>query len=512
MLRGRITWVSIALFLVFSMTLSGTALLAHADFINCEQNPNNYLCEQARTDVTGLPPGCHTATEAEAQINPALRGKPVCPGDIAAGVNETAGTAKQYLKSLPREGSAATDTSIEQLNNSFAICSANFFKAFQKHGGVRITSAYRSAQQEVALCRNNPGCGKQMNNPNPTSNHQRGVAMDVWANGVDQSLLWKFADQNPQFGVCFPFQNGDLSSFRDRPHMVLAGIGGSEGGLCSRRGVTKACDGSGFDPRAIESTPTAQTPTSRLANTLRSYFAPAPQPVSQPQQMCTLSDGRSVPCASIANLGGSPTPGATTPQGAPPPVGVQNTTPYAPGTCAPQFYCQNNNLYYRSSACVDQINQICPKGCSGTSCVGASQTFDLLGSALSDLTNPTTTTDKKSTTTLSAFDQISLLANPTPAEAPTTTPLVLTISGEEATRLEGNPPLSGMLLPQGNVYLTPGAQQTFTSSDLRDTYAPQSVGASQTTLSIMKETLLRVLAYLRPFGRPQSNQYNEYAE
>src|SRR3989338_7771998 len=108
----------------------------------------------------------------------------------------------------------------------------------------------------------------------------------------------------------------------------------------------------------------------------------------------------------------------TPPASAPPPLGTSNTTPYQPGTCAPQFYCSNNNLYYRTSSCVDQLNQVCPRGCSGFACVNTPASSDPFSSLLSTSTKPATTT-KTATSTLSVFDQLSAFAAPTIVTVPT---------------------------------------------------------------------------------------------
>lgn len=41
---------------------------------------------------------------------------------------------------------------------------------------------------------------------------------------------------------------------------------------------------------------------------------------------------------------------------------------YPPGTCAPQYYCQGNNLVYRQNTCNDQLVQSCQQGCVNNAC------------------------------------------------------------------------------------------------------------------------------------------------
>lgn len=225
----------------------------------------------------------------------------VCPGDARLGITNDAGQAKTYLKSLPRTGSATQDQNIDQIQNAFAICAANFLKAYQqRYGTVTIRSGYRSAAYDAQMCRNNPSCGALMNNPNPQGNHQRGLAIDVAANTSDQSTMWEFARQNPSYGVCFPF-TGEGGGFRDTVHMVLAGIAGTETSGPGCRGVTRACDGTppvnptvpGPGPGSQGPTiagPGAQTtPTSALANMLRSFIGPSAPPMMPMQPLPTAA-------------------------------------------------------------------------------------------------------------------------------------------------------------------------------------------------------------------------------
>jgi hypothetical protein len=79
--------------------------------------------------------------------------------------------------------------------------------------------------------------------------------------------MWKFASENPEFGVCFPYQNHPMKGYPngDRPHMTLAGIGGGEGSLCAAQGITKVCTaGSSFAPSYPETGGGTQTPTSSV--------------------------------------------------------------------------------------------------------------------------------------------------------------------------------------------------------------------------------------------------------
>lgn len=184
----------------------------------------------------------------------------ICPTDVKAGINADVGAAKDYLNSLPKrplsQCAPPTQANIQRLNNGFAVCAAAFFKAYTaKYGTVHITSAFRD---------NTPGSapnGKQSANQcaggAPMSRHALGLAIDV--NPANENLyptMWKFAEANPQFGVCFPYQDGKRSGYFDRPHMTLAGGSGREALLCANQGVTKPCvAGASFVP----TTPTPGT-------------------------------------------------------------------------------------------------------------------------------------------------------------------------------------------------------------------------------------------------------------
>jgi hypothetical protein len=228
--------------------------------------------------TTGLPTGCHLATEADKAAGGAsvvVGVTNICPTDVKAGINADVGAAKDYLNTLPKrplsQCAPPTQQNIQRLNNGFAVCAAAFFKAYTaKYGNVYITSAFRD---------NTPGSapnGKQSANQcaggAPMSRHAMGLAIDV--NPASESLyptMWKFAEANPQFGVCFPYQDGKRSGYFDRPHMTLAGGSGREASLCAAQGVTKPCvAGASFVP----TTPSTGGKTSSPGGTTS---APSPQ-------------------------------------------------------------------------------------------------------------------------------------------------------------------------------------------------------------------------------------------
>src|SRR3989344_3040642 len=480
-----------ALSVIFALCIVGAN--TNADLIDCSVTPDNVLCKTLASEATGLPTGCRPVTADEIKIDPRLEGRQVCPGDVAAGITGDVGAAKAYLKSLPKKPLSScappNDQNIERLNSKFSVCAANFFKAYtQRYSGVVITSAFRDGQPGTA----GDGSGKSANScagGASGSNHMLGLAIDVYPADGNFPQIWNFARANPQFGVCFPYLAGD------RPHMATAGFNTAEAAACARQGV-RPCEGGGIvDP--VRDASVATSPSSSITSAIRNYLNP------QQQQMCTLPDGKQVPCSAIANSGSVPQqviPQASQPQfqSPPPAVGTTiNATPYTAGTCAPQFYCVNNAYYYRSSSCVDRLYQQCPAGCSTSR-----------GGCISG------------TSTLSVFDQIGLIAEPTTTAVVTpTAPLILTVGSGDAITLQQNPTQTGNIPPPSNSYTPPSyiPQQTFTSGDLRKTpaqqYSPQELSVVQRTLATMKDTLLRVLAYLRPFGRPSSqSSVIEYVE
>jgi len=146
--------------------------------------------------------------------------------------------AMTFLKSLPRKWSHSSaldcktyeDKNIERLAVPFATAAAAVLDAFrQLHGAVMITSAHRTAQEQVCVCIGEKGpCAGRPHEAKGKdgrrvvvrgiSRHQLGIALDVrpGTGRVDEFVcLHKFAQLNPQFGVYFPLGS------RDYPHMEL---------------------------------------------------------------------------------------------------------------------------------------------------------------------------------------------------------------------------------------------------------------------------------------------------
>lgn len=412
----------------------------------------------------------HTATAQEAasvQDGSIIAGTTqVCPGDAQSGVSGDAGAAKQYLLSLKRTGSAADPSNIDQLNSAFAICAANFLKAYQgKYGPVTITSAYRSPAYDAKMCVNNTACGALMNNPNPNGNHQKGLAIDVHPDNESMySTIWSFASANPQFGVCFPFQDGKYTGFQDRPHMILAGIQSNEVRGCVAQGITQACQAGHFDPNSVNPATAGpvQTPTSPLASAVRQYLGgatPTPSPSSnipassQPFSYAQPTSGvLPAPSVSIPAPSGIPAAGGSV------------TTAQPVTSVIPVDVAQPGNVS-------DQL--VAPSAATGTS----------------------------------AFDLLNSIAYPTSTAIATGSPLALNSSLYQETagtaQDQGSTPIP-QIAPGSVSTLTPGNGQTFTSDDLQysDTgwNPPADSSFLQATLGRLQQALLQVLAWARPFG------------
>jgi len=371
----------------------------------------------------------------------------------------------------PRAGNTAG------IDSALACRLTKLFKAANDRGcRVSITSAYRSPRQQQCMCGNGrSGCAAA-----GSSCHQPGRAVDV-----SGSCIGWLRMAAPKFQLVFPYY-GDHIQCAEHPR-------------ASTRSCNRPCNGgisinpdlSGLPhPSEVPDTyfvpPQSLAPSSGVSEAIRDNLG-----LQRPQEMCSLPDGIQVPCSAIANRGtGQPLDQSQQPQlQQAPPLGTENKTPYAAGTCPPQFYCANSTYYYRSSTCVDQVYQKCPAGCSSTSNTCAS----------------TSTSE----TSLSVIDQIGLIAEPTSTPSGAVSDLLfeLAISGDDVATLQDTTAQSGALQSDGSYIAPPPlSQQTFISGDLRysqaDQYQPQQLTTLQRTLATMRDTLLRVLAYLRPFGRP----------
>ena len=341
---------------------------------------------------------------------------------------------------------------INRLNGDFACRLAKFLAKFPS---VCINSAYRSPETQAILFRNavakygSEAAARKNVAPPGKSMHNKGRAADLC------NLPANAKSEASKDGLTFRMGHEPW-------HIEPTGaVSGSQPG------------GEG-----------TAAPSSPISRAIRNAINP--QPAQQPPPQVT--------------------PAQTT-ASAPPPLGTSNTTPYQPGTCAPQFYCSNNNLYYRTSSCVDQLNQVCPRGCSGFACVNTPASSDPFSSLLSTSTKPATTT-KTATSTMSVFDQLSAFAGPTIVTVTTNiaTSVDLTgLDGRGVMTLNGVPQTQTTSGAPGISYQLAPTQQTFVSPDLSgdpaaSQYQPQQTSGFQAALADLKNIVLRALEYLKPFG------------
>lgn len=416
---------------------------------------------QACNGLYGLPPG----TVAQGV-------------DIAGTMSSDACAAKAYINAMPYNdlsgGACPTPQDrVTGLSDAFAVCAANFFKAYQeRHGKLTITTAYRPPNDNS--CRGGAGA----------SNHLRGFAIDVNPQDGNYRQLWEFSKANPQFGICFPHQDGGsgTTGYYDRPHMILAGIGGKEAGACAQQGIPRACEAGKFDPSKIQEAAQGpvQTPTSGLTDALRQYLGGGQQPASTQAPAFTAAPatgatptGGSVPTAaqpiSIAQPGYTAVPASTGSGG--------SSGGSIPATIAVPTYQQPSiSQPTPVSSIIDTPRQNPPQ----------QDPFALLNA----LARPTTTTQTATGTPLSLNADI----NQNIGTIPTATIVPLPAPASTSS------------------YALAPSVQTFTSPDLRysgtrDTYTPpHNTTLMARTLETLRQTLVTLLTNLQPFGRVRSVQ------
>jgi hypothetical protein len=147
---------------------------------------------------------------------------------------------------------------------------------------------------------------------------------------------------------------------------------------------------------------------------------------------------------------------------------------------------------YKNSFCAVQAQRQCPGGCENGACIGTS----------------TPASQPASSTVRDTLTFLSIYTGATTTEIGTSTPLQLLLSLTQNQSTTAPRPTASS---QTSAFATGsiasmqliGAQQTFTSPDLSQnstgTYAPQERTALFAVLENMKQVLLKVLDYLRPF-------------
>jgi len=516
---------------------------------------NSAACDQ----LFNLPQGTMTSSVGQTVMNPT-----VC-------------AAYQYLISIYQPGSStlacipnAKVVGITSLNPDFAVRAAKMLQAAQAAvGPFGINSAYRNA------------CAQKSANPagfagNPNgSMHTKGLAIDlIYPGGGTKNdcssagYKWIIANAKnygiAQYSQVHSYVSGECN------HVENTGtVNGGTGPGASQVPNTPPTSGAPFDSTVRDIvTPPQQMNASACVTSVNPLVVAQPGTVYQ-SQCLTNAQGQQQPLppqqppmapqqpqlpAQPATA--APVTTATTPTSAtqtPPPLGVQNTTPLAAGTCAPQFYCSGTNYYYRNSTCVDQVYQSCPNGCSagGTTCALPTQSATSGSSILSNLLSTSSAASILNTNSgagPSVLDLINAYANTpttpllTPVSAATPTPVTLNqdtqnliasleasssnVAIGSAVNLNGQPASSSSAPygtasstnPQKNLqYLVqppqPVATQTFGPSDsgnLNPPAAPTTIGSQNAgllqILALMKQIVLATLTYLKPFGGVASSE------
>lgn len=342
------------------------------------------------------------------------------------------------------------------IDRALACRLTKFFDAAVERGcSVRITSGYRSYEQQAQMC----GFGRSGCAPPGASCHQYGLAVDVSSSCI--GWLRRYASE---FQLTFPYY-GDHIQCLEHPQANRSSCNREcNGGIPIRPDLSRA-----LLPNQVPST----------------YFVPPPggNP-SIREEPCPPG----INCLTGQFLSQAPqqnpytNPYATNPLAQP--VTVQPVQPAATGTsaglCEPQFYCAGNAVFYRSSACTTMQYEACPFGCSAGACLSATSslsavarerggTVDIFSMLLG--TSSTTTFPHSFFT----FSVESVLIEPiTPTSSPSAAPAA---TGSYS-------------------YPFPSGGQTFTSSDFGYHEDTTQTGF-RAVLSTLKSVLLRLLDILR---------------
>src|SRR3989338_264651 len=157
------------------------------------------------------------------------------------------------------------------INPALACRLSKLIQAFETKGcQIRISSAYRSAQQQQDMC----GAGRSGCAPAGKSCHQYGLAVDITSNCMPQ-LRNYLGTQNPgasgaqQFKLHFPYYGDHIQCIEN----IQA--------ACST--ATKGCDGSVRINPDLSTVPSA-SPTSQLSDAIRRAMGQQPPPPPPPMQ------------------------------------------------------------------------------------------------------------------------------------------------------------------------------------------------------------------------------------
>ncbi len=412
----------------------------------------------------------HTATTADIAAGyPA--GSQVCPSDYQQSeVTPESGEAKQYLRGIlcspDRDdyGGKGPDGTIQGLDAKFSICAAKFLQSARASGiNVCVREGARSVEKQneyvrrgIIACKKGAMC-----------EHPRGIAIDVnvFPNPNSCPSYKRLHDSAPSFGVTF------YLGCKDAYHFVP-----KKGSDCSGGGV--------IQPETFYDYPQYYEQSSSLS----SLVDMVRQALGQDQMNSDMCLTSLMPIV-VAPAGTVPQSRCLTnaqvqqpPQPPPPPPPPQQQQPQSQQSQQPQQQPPQSQQQPQQQQPQQQSSQnTSPRG--NTPTLGTSDyentsnpdlepvsgyIIDSVGTA-----GPAFNPDTNSVTTLT----------------PTTTPRIIYATGTIT-----------LLRP------TYSSSQTFTSGDLVNNPSPLSVAQQQQNgfffqiLTSMKNTLLSVLNYLRPFG------------
>src|SRR3989344_1098357 len=375
---------------------------------------------------------------------------------------------------------------VQGLNSDFACRLYKFLKAADAEGkNVTLNSGYRSIPRQAEIYRvfmANGGRGAPVAPPG-RSKHNYGIAYDLHYDGQHSN---------------FRLGNGNTAKcLQILPSCKWAHDNAARFGLRYPMLVEPWHIEPGTGVRGIQQLPSdsAYWASDSGTNYNGAPFVPS-QPLPQP------------------NIMNSPTPIGTPSQT--PTTQTQNQTTNQPQICDPKFSCTGNVTYYQTSSCTTQVYQVCQYGCSatGSACAtststAATSTRNLTGTGVNigtgiDITN--TNSNDNATTGPSVSELLDRMVNSvsfTSAEIGTSTTLAFRLNPDtgDVEMLDDSERREDIVAAKtiSSVQPPPG-QQTFTSSDLGNTYNGQygsQPSALQSVLDGLKSALTWALNVLR---------------
>ena len=414
-------------------------------------------------DASCTVPGTRPATAEDGAVKLGYITVGTCIDPNDQNIGTSAAQKVEYLRTkLTGAAAARGSISVTRMNPTFACRLADFLKASELAGyDLKIFSGWRDVNaQNAAVKTARPGYACRGGASCP---HPQGRAADLLFNGsqsktdgqcqANPACRWAHANAG-RFQLSFPLKTHPLEPWHIEP--------------VERSGV----------------------PTSGPCSTGTIFAGDTPQPQSQNSILSPIADalrsmfGQQPP----SSQGGESQPQLPPqPQLSPQPLGQQQS---------PSGAFQPQSTPQASPVDVGRGQQV------GTPTGGSS------GSSGRVQEQPLSVADKLLSL---ALDEEGYLK---PVEVATTVPI--SIDGSDVAGVSGGSPqqTASTSPSQGSgVALSPSAPQTFLSADVAvhssGPFADASPSALQAALAEMREALIAVLAYLQPFGRPNS-EYHEH--